>query len=72
MRWTTHRPKGGIEPGLTIKDLDMAEFCDKTAAEWGEKSQEVEGGESGEVERLVDSVVKEAGDCCGVKREDGT
>ncbi|KAG9206928.1 hypothetical protein G6514_000218 [Epicoccum nigrum] len=32
VEWTTHRPEG-----LSIKDVDMAEFCDKTASEIGLK-----------------------------------
>ncbi|OQO10454.1 hypothetical protein B0A48_03751 [Cryoendolithus antarcticus] len=35
--WTTHAPRG-----LSGKDVDMAEFCDETAREFGE----VEEGES--------------------------
>ncbi|ORY14754.1 transcriptional coactivator/pterin dehydratase, partial [Clohesyomyces aquaticus] len=30
VEWTTHRPKG-----LSIKDVEMAEFCDRTAEEIG-------------------------------------
>ncbi|CAO2647846.1 Nn.00g087680.m01.CDS01 [Neocucurbitaria sp. VM-36] len=32
IEWTTHRPEG-----LSIKDAEMAEFCDKTANEIGLK-----------------------------------
>lgn len=32
VEWTTHRPQG-----LSIKDVEMAEFCDKTASEIGLK-----------------------------------
>ncbi|KAJ4334741.1 hypothetical protein N0V87_006650 [Didymella glomerata] len=28
IEWTTHRPEG-----LSVKDVDMAEFCDRTASE---------------------------------------
>lgn len=35
IEWTTHRPEG-----LSIKDVDMAEFCDRTASEVGLKSSE--------------------------------
>lgn len=31
VRWTTHRPRG-----ISSKDIDMAKFCDRTAAELGE------------------------------------
>ncbi|KAL6718299.1 hypothetical protein ACLMJK_004387 [Lecanora helva] len=31
IQWTTHRPKG-----LTIKDVNMAAFCDQQAAEYDE------------------------------------
>ncbi|KAF2687398.1 transcriptional coactivator/pterin dehydratase [Lentithecium fluviatile CBS 122367] len=34
IEWTTHRPKG-----LSIKDVEMAEFCDRTAEEVGLKVQ---------------------------------
>lgn len=32
VEWTTHRPEG-----LSIKDVEMAEFCDKIASEIGLK-----------------------------------
>ncbi|KAJ4322101.1 hypothetical protein N0V94_002569 [Neodidymelliopsis sp. IMI 364377] len=32
VEWTTHKPEG-----LSIKDVEMAEFCDKTAGEIGLK-----------------------------------
>lgn len=32
VEWTTHKPEG-----LSIKDVEMAEFCDKIAAEIGVK-----------------------------------
>ncbi len=32
VEWTTHRPEG-----LSVKDVDMAEFCDRVAAEIGLK-----------------------------------
>jgi 4a-hydroxytetrahydrobiopterin dehydratase len=32
IEWTTHRPEG-----LSIKDVEMAEFCDRTADEIGLK-----------------------------------
>jgi 4a-hydroxytetrahydrobiopterin dehydratase len=32
VEWTTHKPYG-----LSIKDVEMAEFCDKTAASIGLK-----------------------------------
>lgn len=32
VEWTTHKPKG-----LSIKDIEMAEFCDQTASEIGLK-----------------------------------
>ena len=35
IEWTTHRPEG-----LSTKDVDMAEFCDRTASEIGLKSSE--------------------------------
>jgi pterin-4a-carbinolamine dehydratase len=35
IEWTTHNPKG-----LSIKDVEMAEFCDRTAKEIGLKVQE--------------------------------
>lgn len=35
IEWTTHRPEG-----LSVKDVDMAEFCDRTASEIGLKSSE--------------------------------
>jgi 4a-hydroxytetrahydrobiopterin dehydratase len=34
VEWTTHNPKG-----LSAKDVDMAEFCDRTADEIGLKVQ---------------------------------
>lgn len=34
VEWTTHKPKG-----LSIKDVEMAEFCDRIAAEIGLKVQ---------------------------------
>lgn len=34
VEWTTHKPEG-----LSIKDVHMAEFCDKTANEIGLKEQ---------------------------------
>ncbi|KAJ4354911.1 hypothetical protein N0V95_003376, partial [Ascochyta clinopodiicola] len=33
VEWTTHRPEG-----LSVKDVDMAEFCDRVAGEIGEKA----------------------------------
>lgn len=36
VEWTTHKPEG-----LSIKDVDMAEFCDRKAAEIGLKEPEV-------------------------------
>lgn len=35
VEWTTHKPQG-----LSIKDVEMAEFCDRTADEIGLKQQE--------------------------------
>jgi 4a-hydroxytetrahydrobiopterin dehydratase len=35
IEWTTHRPEG-----LSIKDVDMAGFCDRTASQIGLKSSE--------------------------------
>ncbi|KAI4693329.1 uncharacterized protein J4E88_001700 [Alternaria novae-zelandiae] len=35
IEWTTHKPEG-----LSIKDVDMAEFCDRKAAEIGLKEPE--------------------------------
>lgn len=32
IEWTTHRPEG-----LSIKDIEMAEFCDEAAAKIGLK-----------------------------------
>ncbi|KAF2731361.1 transcriptional coactivator/pterin dehydratase, partial [Polyplosphaeria fusca] len=32
IEWTTHKPRG-----LSIKDIEMAEFCDRTAATIGLK-----------------------------------
>ena len=33
IEWTTHKPEG-----LSIKDIEMAEFCDRVANEIGLKS----------------------------------
>jgi 4a-hydroxytetrahydrobiopterin dehydratase len=34
IEWTTHKPEG-----LSIKDIEMAEFCDRTAEEIGLKTR---------------------------------
>jgi 4a-hydroxytetrahydrobiopterin dehydratase len=34
IEWTTHKPEG-----LSIKDVEMAEFCDRTAHEIGQKTK---------------------------------
>jgi 4a-hydroxytetrahydrobiopterin dehydratase len=34
VEWTTHKPEG-----LSVKDVDMAEFCDQTATEIGLKPE---------------------------------
>ena len=35
IEWTTHKPKG-----LSMKDVEMAEFCDKAADEIGRQAQD--------------------------------
>lgn len=35
IEWTTHKPEG-----LSIKDVEMAEFCDRVAGEIGERGAE--------------------------------
>lgn len=34
VEWTTHKPEG-----LSIKDVEMAEFCDQVASKIGVKNQ---------------------------------
>jgi 4a-hydroxytetrahydrobiopterin dehydratase len=63
IRWTTHSP-----PGLSTKDIEMAQFCDGQALVFGElvpESQEegvLEGQDVGK--ELADRVAVEGGDCC--------
>jgi len=63
IRWTTHSP-----PGLSAKDIEMAQFCDEQALVFGElvpESQEegvLEGQDVGK--ELADRVAVEGGDCC--------
>jgi 4a-hydroxytetrahydrobiopterin dehydratase len=63
IRWTTHSP-----PGLSTKDIEMAQFCDEQALVFGElvpESQEegvLEGQDVGK--ELADRVAVEGGDCC--------
>src|SRR5450432_2142888 len=73
VRWTTHSPSG-----LSIKDVEMARFCDEQALVFGEVVPEaVEGGGGksggGEGEKkgagsvgqeLADRVAVEGKDCC--------
>jgi 4a-hydroxytetrahydrobiopterin dehydratase len=73
IRWTTHSP-----PGLSVKDVDMAAFCDLKAREFGElvveqqqPRKEGEGKGDGKKEgegdvmcALADRVASEGGDCC--------
>jgi 4a-hydroxytetrahydrobiopterin dehydratase len=65
IRWTTHSP-----PGLSGKDIEMAQFCDEQAVIFGEvvpesheaKAEEGEGQDAGR--DLADRVAVEGGDCC--------
>jgi 4a-hydroxytetrahydrobiopterin dehydratase len=63
IRWTTHSP-----PGLSAKDIEMAQFCDEQALVFGElvpESQEEEVLEGQDVgKELADRVAVEGGDCC--------
>jgi 4a-hydroxytetrahydrobiopterin dehydratase len=63
IRWTTHLP-----PGLSAKDIEMAQFCDEQALVFGElmpESQEEEALEGQDVgKELADRVAVEGGDCC--------
>lgn len=62
IRWTTHSP-----PGLSVKDVEMARFCDEQALHFGEVLPESQDGE-GEVgegqnvgKELADRVAVEGG-----------
>jgi 4a-hydroxytetrahydrobiopterin dehydratase len=63
IRWTTHSP-----PGLSGKDIEMAQYCDEQALVFGELVSE--GREEGELggqdvgKELADRVAVEGGDCC--------
>jgi 4a-hydroxytetrahydrobiopterin dehydratase len=63
IRWTTHSP-----PGLSAKDIEMAQFCDEQALVFRElvpESQEEEVLEGQDVgKELADRVAVEGGDCC--------
>lgn len=72
MRWTTHKPKPDpkskvkLEPGVMKVDLDMCEVCDEKAREWEEVLEEKGGEGEGVAQELVERVVEQKGDCCGV------
>jgi 4a-hydroxytetrahydrobiopterin dehydratase len=67
IRWTTHSP-----PGLSEKDLVMAQFCDEQAALKEEVQVEKEESAGEDVGReLADRVAREGGDCCVPKKKDG-
>ncbi|KAF8425917.1 pterin 4 alpha carbinolamine dehydratase-domain-containing protein [Tirmania nivea] len=53
VRWTTHRPKG-----ISSKDVHMAKFCDRTAAELGE-IQEPPASEKKDFSQSIEITQKE-------------
>jgi 4a-hydroxytetrahydrobiopterin dehydratase len=62
IRWTTHSP-----PGLSVKDVEMARFCDEQAVVFGEVVPESQEGEvvEGDVgKELAGRVAVEGGHCC--------
>ncbi len=77
IRWTTHSP-----PGLSEKDIHMAQFCDTQALAYGEVvyERDTEAASARAGRELADRVAREGGDCCVPKTkpkpelqpEDGT
>lgn len=70
IRWTTHSPLG-----LSIKDVEMAKFCDERGAELGDASAETlrpaeETGTAGGnvLDSLLGQGVQECGPCAGGKK----
>jgi 4a-hydroxytetrahydrobiopterin dehydratase len=60
IRWTTHNP-----PGLSMKDIQMAKYCDEQAIVLGEV--QIPSGtrdQTAHIRDLADQVAMGSGDCC--------